>query len=79
MKNGSSKLDLPCFFRERLLRTVSFSGSLESIEPDLKRERVGRVPEDILRWADDGGQMLDLGNQIDPRASDLALKQANEE
>jgi hypothetical protein len=74
MKNEFLKLDLPYFFRKRILGNIS----LGPVKLEFRRKGTEGITEDIQRWADDGGQMLDLGNPIDPPDSDLARKQANE-
>ena len=74
MKNEFLKLDLPYSFRKRLPGNIS----LGPVKLEFRRQGTERLTEDIQRWADDGGQMLDLGNPIDPPDQDLAWKQANE-
>ena len=46
----------------------------ELVKPESEQERTRSVIEDILRWADDGGQMLDLGILIARHNSDTAGK-----
>jgi hypothetical protein len=70
MKKKSLKLRLPYFLGQRI-HLVDLSGNMpESIKPVSGWERGDRAMEDILRWADDGGKMLDLGkrtNRSDPQ------------
>jgi hypothetical protein len=51
---------------------------LELVKPESEWERTESVIEDILRWADDGGQMLDAGNPIARSNPDMARERANE-
>lgn len=59
MKEKSWRLRLPYFFGQRN-RSTDSSGKMpdESVW-----ERAESGMEDILRWADDGGKMLDLENR----------------
>ena len=60
MKNRSLKLRLSHFFLQReqfLSRDVSQAGS-DLVDPKVDGNE--SIIEDILRWADDGGQMLPL-------------------
>jgi hypothetical protein len=60
MKNRSSKRRLPDFFRQRLHGKVA-SGHMPKLgTPESERLEAESLIEDLLRWADDGGQMLDL-------------------
>ena len=48
----------------------------ELIKPESSEwERAESGIEDILRWADDGGKMLDLGNGTTELTPDTARKQ----
>jgi hypothetical protein len=77
MKNRSSKLRLPDFFRQRLPGKVA-SGHMPKLgKSESEGLEAESLMEDILRWADDGGQMLDLGNSQYPSNSDTAGKRAN--
>lgn len=78
MKNKSFKPGLPYLFRRQLHGKVSLSTILESLKPESEWDRTENVIEDILRWADDGGQMLDLGNLTARPNLDTAVKQTNE-
>jgi len=51
---------------------------LELAKPESEWERTESVIEEILRWADDGGQMLDLGNLMAGSGLDTAREWANE-
>jgi hypothetical protein len=63
MKKKSLKLRLPYFFGQRI-HLVESSGNLPAlIKPDSGWDRARGGIEDILRWADDGGKMLDLGKR----------------
>ncbi|HSL43735.1 MAG TPA: hypothetical protein VK897_09910 [Anaerolineales bacterium] len=64
MKKKLSKLRLPYFFGQRNPGTVSSGNMPELIKPEAELQRVEIGIEDILRWADDGGRMLDLGPLI---------------
>ncbi len=78
MKNRLLKLRLPYFYRRRLHTRVSFGTILERVKPESEREKIECVTEDILRWADDGGQMLDLDKPVYPSRLGMTGKQANE-
>lgn len=59
MKKKSSQLRLPYFFGQKN-HVSHLSGNLpELIRPESGWQRAGNAMEDILRWADDGGSMLD--------------------
>jgi hypothetical protein len=62
MKNISLKLGLTSFFRQHIYGKDSSGNLLKLIKPESERERTETVIEDILRWADDGGQMIDPGS-----------------
>jgi hypothetical protein len=63
MKNKSLKLKLSYFFRPQIQGKDSYSSDnmseLAGSESKWKRTE-SVIIEDILRWADDGGKMLDL-------------------
>ncbi|HEX5807942.1 MAG TPA: hypothetical protein VFY25_04700 [Anaerolineales bacterium] len=63
MKKKSSKLKLPYFFGQRSYGAGSSGNLPELIKPESGWERAQGGIEDILRWADDGGKMLDLGKR----------------
>lgn len=50
---------------------------LELVKPESEWERTESVLESILRWADDGGQMLDIRNPIDRSDPDMAREREN--
>ncbi len=65
MKKKSLKRRWPYFFGQRIHGLLS-SGSgntPELIKPESGWQRAENRIEDLLRWADDGGKMLDLGNR----------------
>lgn len=45
---------------------------------ETEREKAETTIKDILRWADDGGRMLDLRNRMAKSNIEVARKQANE-
>jgi hypothetical protein len=48
------------------------------VKPPSQREKAETTIKDILRWADDGGRMLDLRNRMAKSNIAAARKQANE-
>jgi hypothetical protein len=64
MKNKSLKLGLTYFFRQYIHGKDSSGKMLKLVKLESERERTESVIEDIQRWADDGGQMIDVGNAI---------------
>jgi hypothetical protein len=61
MRKKSVKRRWPYFFGQQI--HGSKSGNLpELIKPESGWPKAESVIEDILRWADDGGKMLDLEN-----------------
>jgi hypothetical protein len=78
MKNKSLKPGLPYLYRRQLHGKVSLDTTRQSLKPESEWERPENVIEDILRWADDGGQMLDLGSFVARSNSDTARDQVNE-
>lgn len=82
MKNRSFDDGLTYFFSRRIHGRDLANNMLEFAEPDESEwERTESViDEDILRWADDGGQMLDVGNLMLMAGSrpDTAREGANE-
>jgi len=64
MKNKSSNRRGLSYFRQRIHGKDSSDNMLELEKPESARERTESVLENILRWADDGGQMLDPGNSM---------------
>lgn len=79
MKNKSLKPRLSYFFRQR---KQIYGKDLSENMPDVVRlrsewERTESVVEDILRWADDGGQMLPAYSQGTP-GSETGKRMVNE-
>jgi hypothetical protein len=66
------------FFRQPMNGRNNSDTLPELIKPESERERTESVMKDILRWADDGGQMLDIGNALYPSNAATAGKAANE-
>lgn len=64
MKNKSSNRRGLSYFRQRIHGKDSSDNMLELEKPESARERTESVLENILRWADEGGQMLDPGNPM---------------
>ena len=69
------------FFNGRL--SYSFASRIHGnvlawVKPAAETERSKRVIENILRWEDDGGQMLDIGHPQYLSSSDRAEKRAKE-
>ena len=71
------KLRLPYFFRKRIPRTGPSGNRPELIQPESKLQRVESGIEDILRWADDRGKTLDLGNPLTKPNPDAASERSN--
>jgi hypothetical protein len=64
MKNKSLKLGLTYLSGKHLHGKDSSDKVLRLVKPESEPEKTKSVLEDILRWADDGGQMIDLGNAV---------------
>ena len=64
MKKRPLKLRSPYFFGQQNPGMTSAGNMPELIKPESVWERVESGIEDILRWADDGGKMLDLEKRI---------------
>ena len=60
MKKKSQKRRSSYFFGQRIHSKGLSSHMPELIKPESEWERTEGVIEDLLRWADDGGNMLDL-------------------
>jgi|GEM_PF-1835532 hypothetical protein len=60
MKNKLANSRLFYFFTPRIHGNV-----LAWVKPATASERSKRAIENILRWEDDGGQMLDIGNSAE--------------
>lgn len=79
MTNKPLKLRWPYFFGQRIRGQDSSGNMPELIKPESEPEMVESGIEDILRWEDDGGRMLDLRNRTArSNAAAAARKQANE-
>lgn len=78
MKINSLIPGLPYFFRRQLHGKGPLATIFESLKPASERDRAENVIEDILRWADEGGKMLDLGNRTDRSTPDADVNRANE-
>lgn len=48
------------------------------VKPSSQWEKAETTIKDILRWADDGGRMLDQRNRMGRSNTEVARKQANE-
>ncbi len=75
MRKKSLRLRLPYFFGQRNHRTDSSSNMPELITPESEWPRAESGIEDILRWADDGGNMLDLVENRTARSSPEAARE----
>jgi hypothetical protein len=64
MKNKSLKLGLTYLFGQHIHGKDSSDKVLKLVKAESEREKTKSVLEDILRWADDGGQMIDIGSAI---------------
>jgi hypothetical protein len=64
MKNKLLQLGLSCFFRQRIHDKDASDHMPELLRTESEWEKTESVIRDILRWADDGGKMSDLGSQI---------------
>jgi hypothetical protein len=78
MKNRSFKPGLPYDLKQQLHGKVSLGTITDSSKPESEWDRTETIIEDILRWADDGGQMLDLGNLLAGTNPYTTREQANE-
>ena len=66
MKNKSLQLNLSYFFRQRIPGRGSSEDMPELVKPKSEWERTESVIEDILRWADDGGQISQRTASVNP-------------
>jgi hypothetical protein len=73
MKNKSFNTRLSYFFTPRIHGNV-----LAWVKPAPTSEKGKRVIENILRWEDDGGQMVDTGSAPDLANAGTDGKPANE-
>lgn len=77
-KNKSSRGGLSYFFTQRIHGKDS-SGNMPGLaKPESEWERTAAVLENILRWEDDGGQVLVAGNRIDRSNPDIVRGLASE-
>jgi hypothetical protein len=72
MKNKTSNTRLSYFSTPRIHGNV-----LAWVKPASAPEKGKRVIETILRWEDDGGQILDSGSAPDPANAGTDGKRAN--
>lgn len=63
MQKKPLKLRWPYFFGRRIRGLLSSGNMPELIKPESEWQRAENGIEDFLRWANDGGNMLDPGNQ----------------
>jgi hypothetical protein len=73
MKNKFSNGKLSYFLTQRIHGNV-----LAWVKPASELERSKRVIENILRWEDDGGHMLEAGSTIARSTSDTTRERAEE-
>ena len=73
MKNKFSNGRLSYFYTPRIHGNV-----LAWVEPTPQSDNSKRVIENILRWEDDGGQMLDPGNVMAGSYPDMARAREKE-
>lgn len=66
----------PYFFGQRIHGAIS-SNMPELIKPESQWPKAESIIEDILRWADDGGKMLDLENHTTRSELDDIWKRRN--
>jgi hypothetical protein len=78
MQNSSFDDGLTYFFSQRIHGRDASKDMLELARSESEWEGTESVREDILRWADDGGQMLDLDNLIAGSVPDAARERADE-
>jgi hypothetical protein len=78
MKNKSLKLGLSYFFRQRIHGKDTSDYISELVRPESEWEETENTIRDILRWADDGGKMLELRSQKDRSNLDAARARAKE-
>ena len=76
-KSLKLKLRLPYFFGQRIHGKDSSGHMPKLIKPESEWEGAEGVIEALLRWADDGGKMLDLENRTSRSDPDDAWKRRN--
>ena len=79
MKINSFRLGLPYFFRKRLPGMLAFGAIFKPGKPKTEQERSKSVIQDILRWADDGGKVLEIGDPLLPSNPDKSRKLAEKD
>ena len=77
MKNRSFDDGLTYFFSRRIHGRDPSKDMLELAKPESEWEETESVIEDILRWADDGGQILDLGTIMSGSEPNKARERAD--
>lgn len=77
MKKKSLNLRLRYFFGQRIHRKDSSGHMPELIKPESEWKGAEGLIEELLRWADDGGKMLDLESQTTRSDSDDTWKRRN--
>lgn len=78
MKKKSLKLRSSYFFRQRIHDKHSADNMPDLVMPESEGEKTESIVRDILRWADDGGKMLDLDSRAAGSEPDLTRNQINE-
>lgn len=78
MKKKPLQLRLSSFFGQQVPRSDSSRNLPELIKPESEWHTAESAMEGILRWADDGGQMLDLEKRTARSDSEDARKRENE-
>lgn len=78
MKNKSLELGMSYLFRQRIHGKGASDQMLKLVRTESEREKTESAIRDILRWADDGGKMLDLGSRKDRSNLDAALAREKE-
>lgn len=73
MKNKFSNGRLSYFSAPRMHGNV-----LAWLKPESESKQIESLVEDTLRWADDGGKMLDLGSRKDRSNPDAPRERASE-
>ena len=80
MENKSFDDGLTYFFNRRIHGSDAANDMIELVEHEDDWEGTESGIDEILRWADDGGQLLDLGDKLIAGPSpERAVKQAKQE
>jgi hypothetical protein len=77
MRNKFSKGRLSYFLTPRIHGNV-ISWLTPSSQAEIEWKKAETIIKDILRWADDGGRMLDLRNRTAKANATAVRKQVNE-